>query len=212
MSKATEKEIAEETSTEKSQAAETKQETKQAPENDAKEIKPKSKMTPLEKAEAELAELKAERTGFYEVPQFTFDDLKFVKNKIHRAEWKGGNEAFLMTTVAFGLEGAVMKYDPNNQEKDAEDPGPIQLQAGVIEGALYFLNRIESKGPDSAQKFVGTFFKLQNAMSQFSHMDPIIKELDEHVKTLRQKEAEKEAAKAKKKTSKKSEKSKESSK
>lgn len=208
MSKTEEKEIAEETSTEKSQAAETKQETKQAPENDAKEIKSKAKMTPLEKAEAELTELKSKRTGFFEVQQLTFDDLKFIKNKINQAPWKGGNEAFLMTTVAFGLEGAVMNYDPSNREEGAEDPGTIQLQAGVIEGALYFLNRVESKGPNSAQKFVGAFFKLQNAMSQFSHMDPVIKQLDEKVKELRAKEAEK----PNKKASKKSEKSAESSK
>jgi len=154
----------------------------------------KKKMTLLEKAKAELDSAISTRTGYYTIPSLTFDDLKFVRNAFrNKIGWKGGQEAFLIVTAAFELEQAVTLYDPNKKGPKENNTGEIQLRGGCIESVLFFLNRFEGKGLDSAQRFFKIYFQIQNAAATFPQQDENIKMLKEKVAKLEEKESKKKS-------------------
>lgn len=175
--------------TKEKETVETKAEETKDQATPKKKAAPKKKLSKLEKKQEELAALQERRTGYFPVEQFTQKDLKFVKNKMNTAVWKGANEAFVLSTTQYGLQAAMQMYPENVEFDFAKEP--IQLQAGVIEAAVYFLNKHEGKGIDSAAKFIGPFFKLQNAMAQFTALDPLIGQLKEEIQEMESKEAKK---------------------
>jgi hypothetical protein len=124
-------------------------------------------LTPQE----QLNELIAERTGSF-VIQTDYTDLKWVKNSLEKAEFKGANEAYLVVTSAIALDQALSMLDAKSI-----DTVEVSLDATVIETINFFLNRHTGKGVESARRLFIAAMKFRKSMETISELDKQIEKL-----------------------------------
>jgi hypothetical protein len=146
--------------------------------DEVNEAEEERELSPKEKLEAELQEVINERAGFFPVPNLSHEDIKWILNWFKsKIEWRGGNEAFLVTTTRLALEQAHQAFDPKSFNEEDELP-ETQLMAATIEAIAYFANRYSGKGEQSARKFFKIVMCLNNATKPFGELDQRKKELE----------------------------------
>jgi len=128
-------------------------------------------------AQDQLQQLISERTGQFEI-NMDYADLKWVRNSLEKAEFKGSNEAYLVVTSILSIDQILKSMDPKSTESHT-----ITLDATVIETINFFLNRHSGKGLESARRLFIAAMKFRTTMEKISNLDKSIEKLNAEIKS-----------------------------
>lgn len=125
----------------------------------------------------EFENLQIKRMGVFKVKMSVTDAIYF-RNMLHKAEWKGPQQAYLLL-----ISHAEMTSIVNQLSEAKINEAEVNVSSAVIESLSFFMNNKLGKGTESAQRLFAASMLLRPAITEINDIDQKLQILSQALKS-----------------------------